>query len=258
MIALQPVLTLEERLDNMQKALDEGFPFLKKAAEFHDGRMSIVGYGPSLRDTWRSIQHPMIATSGAYDFLLERGVVPDFYTAIDPRKCTAALLRNPQHETKYLMASVVHPDFWSILEGFDVTLWHAVYGMIENMTQDDMKMLLWIGDHHNVGLESCIGGGSTVGQRAIVLAGAMGFRKFDIFGMDCSFMGHRHAGAHTGEEQHVETITVANRKFRTTRQLFQSAQEMEKLLLTMDIETEFYGDGMLQEIARIIKRKRNK
>jgi hypothetical protein len=45
------------------------------------------------------------------------------------------------------------------------------------------------------------GGGSSVGMRAMNVSAALGFRRFDIHGMDCSFTNNRHAGAHTGKDQ---------------------------------------------------------
>lgn len=239
-----------EQFDQMQKAVNSGFPFLKKATAFHNRKVSIVGYGPSLADTWRSIQGPIIATSGAYDFLIERGIVPDYYVAIDPSRSAIDLLKKPSKISTYLMASVCHPDWWPKLDLYRVKLWHKING-------DDQKTIEWIHEHHMTNVDSALGGGSTVAQRAMNVAAAMGYRKFDVYGMDCSFIDKRHAGPHTGDPQLIVDISVAGRIFRTTPQLMQSANEMQQFLLTADVEIAFHGDSLMSEIASMIQKRRS-
>jgi len=85
------------------------------------------------------------------------------------------------------------------------------------------------------------------------VAAALGYRKFDIHGMDCSFTENRHAGAHTGGKQ-VETLVQAgDRIFKTTKQMLQAAIEMEHFLQQQDAEVRFYGDGLMQETDKILR-----
>ncbi len=254
MIAELPsVLSQSERLDQMQKALNSGFPFLAKLSDFHDRRLSIVAYGPSLNQSISDLpkDQPIMAMSGAYDFLLNNRIQADFYTAIDPRERTVRLLRRPRAETAFLMASCLHPDFWDILKGHDVRLFHV--GEEENP-----EIMQWIRYHHPAGVASIVGGGSTVANRAFSVASMLGYRKFDVFGMDCSFTGdaRQHAAEHTAMPQRVVEMTVDGRVFKTTRQLWQSAKEMTDLLQTHDLECKFYGDGLMQTIAAMIERKK--
>jgi uncharacterized Rossmann fold enzyme len=74
-------------------------PLLKKKGKFNDRRMTIACYGPSLEDTWRQLKHPIMTVSGAHDYLVERGVIPDFHVDCDPRAHKAEMLRKPQKET---------------------------------------------------------------------------------------------------------------------------------------------------------------
>ena len=238
------ILSQAERHDQMQQAINLHLPFLKKAKFFHGGVMSIVGYGPSLADTWKEIRNPDMAVSGAYNFLADRGRIPHYYTAMDPRKSVAGLLRKPIHNgTQFLMASVCHPDFWDILKGFHVELWHLI-----NEPED----VEWVEHHHPAGIHSMIGGGSTIGHRAMNVASALGYRRFRLFGIDCSFTDKRHAGEHNGEIEPVIEVTANDRVFKTTPQLWKSARELCQLILTADIEVEVFGDGMFQEMARLL------
>src|SRR5439155_104689 len=170
------VLSDAERHEHMRIAMETGFPFLQKRSSFHENRCSLVCYGPSLLDTWRQIKpldQSIITVSGAHDFLVDRNVIPTYHVEIDPRAHKPRMLRNPREETRYLMASCCHPDFWPKLAGYDVQLWHLING-------NDTTTTDWVRDHHLAGWASLIGGGSTVGQRAMNVAAALGFRRFSI------------------------------------------------------------------------------
>jgi hypothetical protein len=164
----------------------------------------------------------------------------------DPRSHKAQMLRKPQKNTKYLMASVCHPDFWETLKGKNVKVWHLVNG-------NDLETVAWVAQHHPEGMESLIGGGSSVGMRAMNVSAALGFRRFDIHGMDCSFVKNRHAGAHTGKDQVKIMVRVGLRTFQTTQQMLQAAIEMENFIETQDAEVVFFGDGLMQETALKLK-----
>ena len=241
---LKGVLTNAERHEQMAKSIH--LPMLKKKGKFNDRRMTIACYGPSLADTWKQLKRPIMTVSGAHDYLVERGVIPDFHVDCDPRPHKAEMLRKPQKDTKYLMASVCHPNFWETLKGKNVKVWHLVNG-------DDFETVAWVAQHHPEGMESLIGGGSSVGMRAMNVSAALGFRRFDIHGMDCSFTNNRHAGAHTGKDQVKIMVNVGLRTFQTTQQMLQAAIEMEKFIETQDAEVVFYGDGLMQETAFKLK-----
>src|ERR1051326_224066 len=118
------ILTDAERHANMQESLHK-FPFIEPCPAPHGGIVSVVGYGPSLRRSWKAIPRPIISVSGAHRFLVEHGIIPDWHVEIDPRPHKVEMIQ-PQKTTKYLMASVCHPHFWDILEGHDVELWHLI------------------------------------------------------------------------------------------------------------------------------------
>ena len=239
------VMTNEDRHKQMAQAIGL-FPMLQKRGKFLPRRVSIACYGPSLADTYKQLKRPIISVSGAHDFLVYRGIIPDFHVDCDPRPHKPEMLRKPQEATTYLMASVCHPLFWKALQGRSVRLWHLING-------DDLDTVAWVAQNHPDGMKSMIGGGSSVGQRAMNVAAALGYRKFDIHGMDCSFTENRHAGAHTGSQQ-VETLVKAgDRIFKTTKQMLQTAIEMEHFLQKQDAEVRFYGDGLMQETAKILR-----
>lgn len=245
------VLSNEQRHEQMALAIGR-FPMLRKCKQRSSGkRVSIACYGPSILNTYKLLRRPIISVSGAHDFLVERGIVPDYHVECDPREHKALMLRHPQPETVYLMATVCHPSWWDKLQGMHVLLWHLVNG-------DDFETVEWVANHHPEGMNCLIGGGSTVGQRAMnVAASALGYRRFNIHGMDCSYTVNRHAAPHTGPYQPPIYVQAGSRKFQTTRQMAQAAVEMEKFLMEMDADVAFYGDGLMQEMAKIIRQRRS-
>jgi uncharacterized Rossmann fold enzyme len=251
-IAIRSILSTEERHAQMQKAVITGLPFLKKQREFHEEFISIVCYGPSLAETWHDINGrdylPILTVSGAHDFLIERGVRPSIHVHLDPRPFEREMLSMPNDSTRYLMASVCPPEFWNVLEGRRVELWHLINGP---------ETVEWVRKNHPDGLDSMIGGGSTVGQRALNVAAALGYRRFRIFGMDCSFGPAHWAGPHPGNEEPIIKVEMEGRKFKTTPHLWKAAREMAEMLQTADIEVEFHGDGLMQTVAKSIKQKRS-
>lgn len=238
------VLSNAERHAQMREALGR-FPMLKKHRKFSDRKVSLVCYGPSLKSTWQGIQGPMMTVSGAHDFLTGKGIIPDWHCDCDPREHKAKML-TPHHGVKYLMASVCHPSLWDKLKGHNVRLWHLING-------DDYTTPSWVRVHDPKGVDSMIGGGSTVGMRAMEVLCHIGFRRFDIYGMDCSFEDERHAGEHLGKHQDAIMVQVGGRRFQTTPQMLQAAREMEQFVQTYDAEVTFHGDGLVQHTVKTLK-----
>lgn len=244
---LQGVLSNDERHAQMFKAL--GFPMLKKKNKFNDKWISIVCYGPSLEKTWKQIKYPVVTVSGAHDFMVNKGIVPSYHVDCDPREHKAKMLKKPHRDISYLMASVCHPEFWNVLKGKQVRLWHLING-------DDMDTVEWVAKNHHEGIDSMIGGGSSVGMRAMNVLSALGYRRFRFYGFDCSFVDKQYAGEHLGKQQAKTFVRAGDRVFVTTRQLLQTAIEMEKFIETQDAEIVFHGDGLMQETAKILKQRK--
>lgn len=237
---IKGVLSHDERHEHMRIALSKGFKKLPAFnGQFHDGVMSIVCYGPSLRDTWQEIKHPIMTVSGAHDFLIERGVIPDYHVDCDPRPHKSEFVKHPHPGVKYLMASCCHPQAWEYLKDSDVTLWHLHNG-------DETAE--WLKEHAPE--DHCVGGGTTVGSRAIVLSGDMGYRRFEVYGMDCSFTEtETHAGNHTGKKHTRIQVRCGNEWFWTSPQMVEAAREIQKMIAQYDIEIVLHGNGLLSAMA---------
>lgn len=235
----------------------------------HDGRVCVVGYGPSLHQTWqylnverRAFGAKIVSTSGAHDFLISRGVIPDYHVDIDPREHKAHFTRNSHPDVKYWIASCCHPKLIDNLihRGAQLALWHV------HNSDEDMKISEPEGPDPGSLL---ICGGSGVGARAIHLFYACGYRTFSLYGMDSSFApdtGEQHAGEHSGKVQNEWQVRVGNRWFRSSaalvymaRSIIDDRDRMERMSTdagepciegtTDHVEFFMHGDGLLQAMA---------
>src|SRR3990167_9892550 len=135
--------------------------------------IAIVGFGPSLQDTWEQVREfkHVITCSGAHKFLLEKGIIPTWHVEVDPRAHKVDLLGPPHPDVTYLPASTCHPTYFAHLEGFKVQLWHVFAN-----EEDALRTL--------PREEWALTGGADVGMRAMLIARFLGFIDQHVFGMD--------------------------------------------------------------------------
>ncbi len=236
---MPPAVSEEKREEFMAWAVKQNPPRLGQK-EIGDGILNVVGYGPSLADTWEKISPPLICTSNSLKFLINKGLKPGpgwFYAMADPRSNNLDFIRNPVvPEVTYLMASVCHPKVWRILHGYKVLMWHAMSGehTPEWVRQNDPGT--WL-----------VGAGSTIGLCAVHLGGFLGFRKFEIHGFDGSFNGDkRHAGEHNGHDQAPIPSTI-NPDFMTSKIMDNANVEVQNMLKWFPIFCIFHGHGLMQD-----------
>jgi len=228
----------------------------------HPGIALIACYGPSLKSTYKGIEQQrkklgatLVSVSGAHDFLRKHRITPDIHVECDPRPHKGKMMRKLSRNTRYYMASCCHPDVIDQLKGQDVTLWHLYNGPesfeIRNIRSEETAAM--------------IPGGGSVGLRTITLLYFLGFRKFVIHGMDCSFDGdEQHAGTHSGKVQKVVSVNPgckigdehvkSQRWYSTSPVLISYANYMLKDLRTgkyPGCEFFWYGDGLFQEMLKM-------
>jgi hypothetical protein len=235
----------------------------------HDGRVCIVGFGPSLQQTWqtllverRAFGAKIVSVSGAHDFLISRGIVPDYHLEVDPREHKCFFTRDPHPDVNYWIASCCHPALIDNLveKRMKLALWH-LYN-----SDNDMQIIAPDGPDPESLL---ICGGSGVGARAVHLMFGQGYRTFSLYGMDCSFAaddGRQHAAEHSGKIKPEWQVRVGDRWFRSSAQLVYMARSMldsckmleqiasdqgEPVIDGTSDRVEFFmhGDGLLQQMV---------
>jgi hypothetical protein len=205
--------------------------------------VAIVCYGPSLNETWeqvRQFQHVMTC-SGSHRFLIDRGIIPTWHCDVDPREHKMKLIGTPHPDVEYLLASTCHPKYfrWLIDGGFRVKLWHVFDG------QDEAIRVLPPG-------EWALTGGCSVGLRALAIAHFLGFRDLHVFGMDGNEgPSGKHAAEHPNQAQGYYTTEYRGVTYRTTPAILEAArQTWHELNLLRDARATFYGEGLVQALAK--------
>jgi uncharacterized Rossmann fold enzyme len=242
---IKGVFDQKEREAHMAHALSLDLPRLKREKD-KSGVLTIACYGPSLAYTWTKVKRPLMTVSGAHDFLIDGGIVPDFHVDVDPREHKSKFVENSHPNVRYLMASVCNPQTWENLLGRHVEIWHLVDG------EETRK---WCEKNDPEGVAE--GGGTTVGERALVVGAMLGYRRFEVHGMDCCFSKHaRHAGEHPNKDKEEMLVRLGGEVFHTSPQLFESARSMVKFICTYDVEITFMGYGLLQAMVNEAKQIR--
>ena len=215
---------------------------------------AIVGYGPSLKDTWEKLKDFKViyTTSGAHKFLIDRGIVPTYHVDVDPRAHKIDLLGEIRKDVIYFPCSTVHPTYTDRLlaSGADVRLWHCFSTDLEALR------ILPAG-------ENALTGGCDAGMRAMSVARFMGYVNLHIFGMDgCSFDEKGHADEHTNPMKKffdLEYPDGSGKIYRTSPHLLDVAKtvphEVEMLKLH---SVKFYGDGLVKSIIENTQLKKFK
>lgn len=150
----------------------------------HNGRCIIAGSAPSLVDHVETIRE-MYKEDGAllfgvnysYGHLCGKGIVPNAYLCFEVGPDVRVDALKPMPETTYYISSMAHPRQFKHLEGYKRVVWH-VWSPLEK---------------HKAVMDECypgamlVCGGSSTALRAINVGFALGYRRFDMFGFDCSF-----------------------------------------------------------------------
>lgn len=214
-----------------------------------DAPVAIVGYGPSLKNTWEGLRgaKTIITTSKAHKFLLERGIVPTYHVDVDYRPHKVGFL-GPLHErTQYVIASHVHPDYVDRLVRERAKVW-MFHSQIPN------------GGPYEPGYPK-VEAMFDAGLQAAKLAHDWGFRVQDWYGFDASMEGfgeeQSHAGAHEGflrtaQKHHV---ALGQYVFCSNALLVRQALFAERWLRAHSkMKVRIHGDGMLRLFLQMRRR----
>ena len=231
------------REDQMQVAVSRIPGRLSHADSTSDEPIAIVCYGPSLNKTWNELKNfkKIITCSGAHQFLIEKGIVPNYHVDLDPREHKVRMLGTPHKDVEYIMASCCHPKMWDVLDGFNVKLWH-IYNNEDNR---DVPLVYPRG-------EWIFTGGNNVGLRCMVIGRALGFTNQHIFGMDCSFPpeGSHHAGVHLNPSKKIYELPYKGKMFFVEAAMLTYAKQFfHEIKQLPDVKVTLYGDGLLQHMA---------
>lgn len=168
-----------ELIANVRAAMALGLPQLSAAAPI-SRRVALVGGGPSLRNSLDAIARLKAEGAAVFGvnevcaFLASNGIPPDASVHVGPVEYTTRCIGMPIRGVRYYIASICPPSSFGALAGHDVAIWHA------KTLSAAVNAVLRTHDG------PIVGGGHTVGLRAVAMCWALGYRRFDLFGYDSS------------------------------------------------------------------------
>ena len=180
---------------NIKLGLPQAQPY-----EHNSETVVLVCGGPSLEETQRDLVEAywrggkVVTTNGSYRWCIERNIKPSATVVLDAREFNRRFIEPAVDGCKYLLASQCHPATFEAACGREVVIWHAL-----STGDDELALLEKYYGKKGEGEQTWrnfwpITFGTTVGIRAISLLRMLGFRRFEIFGLDsCWFKDQHHA-----------------------------------------------------------------
>lgn len=224
----------------------------------HDGKMAIVGAGPSVKQflpeiaKFRESEYDNIMSiNAAHNWLIENGITPRIHviSEFDVDDVTLSLGGPPHPDVVYYIGSTCHPNIFRQLANHKRVLFHVFMPM--QGYQEAISRLF-----HR---EFMITSGFSTFFKSLAIAAVLGFRHFDLFGVDSSF----------DESSHLEGYKIANieprltiwaadqwgkhlRKFTTQGGLaFQAKEFLEFCKFNQSgIKLRVHGDSLLQYLHK--------
>lgn len=186
-------VTDEVYLANIQHALRLQHQQVKPQP-INGERVCLVGGGPSLNDTLPELVDlirqgaKLVTVNGAYQWALEHNLHPVTQVVIDARAFNARFVNPPVPRCNYLVGSIASPELWAALDGRErVWMFHPV------TREGDSKVFVDTLDAYYLGPNwVSVGGGTTVTTRALSVLRTLGYLRYDLFGIDCCWMGDQH------------------------------------------------------------------
>ncbi len=254
-IIIGPVEWKEQYLPRLEYAASLQIPHLQSLPP-HGGTCIVVGAGPSVLgqlDQIKELRTDFSFTcsiNGAHDWLVKNGVVPNIHVIFEFDSTTLEELLGgpPNDQTVYYVCSHCRQDVIKGVEGYKRALWHA--------DQDDEQYQAAI-----TGLfpnEFMVGGNHITFFRTLSIAMCLGFRKFELFGVDASFVGdfthmEGYKLSNLEEVYHIWGCNEATnelRKFKTTANLALLAYDFFKFCEAYQsmIMIRVHGDSLLRYV----------
>ncbi len=153
-------------------------------------KLIVVGGGASIAKTMPQIRRysqaaskgkpvQIVAVNKSHDYLVKRGIIPQFAALCDPRAHVANYI-TPRKDVMYWLATGCHPDVFKKFHesGAAFAVWVAV-----NDEQDRVQIAQDFPPSKGYS-HAFVTGGSTCGLRMIPLGSILGFHDFELHGFD--------------------------------------------------------------------------
>lgn len=217
--------------------------------EPHDKTALIVAGGPSLADELNSLRAhvsagaEIFAVNGALNYLLGQGFKPRQHVLLDARPENAVFLPPLGHLCHQIYSSQCDP---KVLDraGFSLTLFHPYF--------DGIMDIVGEGDE-----SAMVGGGTTCGLKAVLIAFILGYRKIHLYGFDSSYReteGHAYPQPMNDGERVLDVIS-GSETFRCAPWMLTQVEDFEGMapeLVAVGCELSIHGTGLLPHRAQMM------
>lgn len=235
-------------LENIASAAKRvGLQRLKQLLE-HEGSCVIVGGAPSIetrieeiRNAAKSPYNITCSVNCVHNWLISRGVVPTIHVVFEDDIDPAVVLGKPHPDVTYYVCSQCPPQVFDFFNQSKVVLWHY---WDADKEYDKAIADLFPG-------EFMVGGGYPTLFRTFNIAILLGYREFDLFGVDSSFEDddkQHFAGYPTKPNPAgLADIWVGDKKFRTLGALALQAKFLSKFCKdnSNSVKVRVHGEGLL-------------
>lgn len=228
-----------------------------------DRKIALIGGGPTLKkyiDVLKNWDGETIVCGSPNDYVIEQGIVPTFTAVCDPDAIMALYLKNTHPDVTYLVASGCHDAVFERLKDNKIVLWHC--------HSDEYSDQMQKADPEYFG----IGGGCTIGLRALSIAVVMGYQNIHFFGFDSCMdpddpkEGHHAYKFVTPEEQIGEIYEIrvgslfdgakgASRVYHCAGYQLAQAEQFKQFYAQYgkSFVPTFHGGGLLAETAKVVE-----
>ncbi len=222
----------------------------------HSGRCAIVGAAPSVKDHVDEIkkftgEDMIISLNGAHNFLVENGIPPRIHILfeIDLERVETSTGGPLHNDIYYYVCSHCNQSIFKQLRDYHKVLWHCF-----DEPPEYQALIAKLFPN-----EFMVGGGFVTFFRALNIAATLGFRKFELFGCDCSFKGDSsHFEGYQTKSTGVKMTVAAGTEndyslFDTTPSLSFLASEIMRFCDTQQrgITLKVHGDGLLRHLHQM-------
>lgn len=224
----------------------------------HKDTLVIVGGAPSLKESVDAINAHrqrgarILALNNAGAFLNSHGITPDALMVCDARPENVVFVR--ADAKRYILASQCDPSLFEEAKDKDVHLVHL-------WVCDEMRDVLL--PYEETQPICLIGGGSTVGLRAIFLGIVSGYQKIHVYGMDSSFSDSKH---HAYEQTLNDTdkamevfVPALDRHYVVAPWMARQASEFRDIAWPAckenKIKLKVHGKGLIPDMARHLEKQ---
>lgn len=257
-----PSISFELMRENIQYSSSLGIKKITDNPAWRvDNRIAIVGGGPSLKDNLDELRKYkyIMACGSVHDYLVRNSIYPTWCVVCDPDEIMIEYLKEKNLVTEYLIASQCHAKVFEHLKYNKTYLWHAASGLDEenervNFPKEDFL----------------IGGGCTVGTRAIVIAMMFGFNNQALFGFDScysrddkhhayDFVDPSRENSSINDVQEIKIDAPNSPTFKVAGYMLAQVRDWQLIcqIYKEQINFTIYGDGLLKFIADEAVRKYN-